>query len=513
MVKTAQKVILELIASLMCLLIVGASSCQQLKSLQASPSPKQGTDPKKTVDYLIGLAQQEYPQELTSLGQANRGGRLSCFIYEESGYSPGGKTDIESQELKATIPNLVALLSNEDPNIRISATKVLRVLNSKAVPALASPALVKLLEAKEPDVRVAAAETLACIGPDAAAIAVTPLINRLQDENITVRSRVVATLGAIGPAANAAIIPLTKRLQDEDELVRTWASSAIEEIQRVGTPSLEQITSREGLSTPEAVEKTPVKILINRLEDKDQNVRLKAIKVLGSMGSTAKLATSSLIKALKDKNEKWEIRLNAFAALGKIGDAAQADLDQLSKPFIIEALQENLKRDEANSREKQDSYEENFNVGLPPHKRRAIFLASMKTGASPSLNKALRDILSNRDNAYKVRYSAAFILGSLEFHNSHFPVSSSETISLLKSTANDPSEDFDIRWMSAFSLARMGQDMSQFFTANHLMNPVQIHCPSFLDLFDPYTGWCENRRGGGGGSGGWWDTFTGLFRS
>jgi HEAT repeat protein len=71
--------------------------------------------------------------------------------------------------------------------------------------------------------------------------------------------------------------------------------------------------------------------LIERLKDRDPDVRYSAARGLGKYGSEAKSAIPALVGALKD--ESAEVRMGAAYALGDVGPDAKGavpDLEQAS---------------------------------------------------------------------------------------------------------------------------------------------------------------------------------------
>ena len=77
--------------------------------------------------------------------------------------------------------------------------------------------------------------------------------------------------------------------------------------------------------------KAKVAALIEKLKDKDVDVREKAARDLGDIGPAAKDAVPALIVALKDKDKN--VRKYAAGALGRIGPAAKDAV-----PALIVAL-------------------------------------------------------------------------------------------------------------------------------------------------------------------------------
>ena len=145
-----------------------------------------------------------------------------------------------------------------------------------------------------------------------------------------------------------------------------------------------------------------------------------------------------------------------------------------------------------------------FYESWPVDKRHAFFLTSIEPETFPTFMRSLVDIFQDSKNDISTRYNAAFILGFTGNLNSP----SQETLNALTSVMNSSDTDFDIRWMSALSLARLRQDVDGFFDANHLPHPLTIDCGTDgfgegVLFFEPYFGWCEASDSGGDGSSGW----------
>ena len=133
--------------------------------------------------------------------------------------------------------------------------------------------------------------------------AIEPLIEALEDGDVTVRRRAAKALGEIrDPRAVNYLIPL---LGDPDWLVRQTAAIA-----------LEQIGDHRAADA-----------LIEALDDTDRVVRKVAARVLGQIGDPR--AVDALIKALRDEGK--DVRQAAALALGQIGELRAVDA-------LIEAL-------------------------------------------------------------------------------------------------------------------------------------------------------------------------------
>ncbi len=128
-----------------------------------------------------------------------------------------------------------------------------------------------------------------------------------------IRATAAYLLGQMGSDAAPAAPALVNALGDEDSLVRFKASRAL---------------SRIGL---DAV--TP---LIIALDSPESVVRYGAARALGAMGSHAKYAAPSLMRALRDPQAN--VRDAAFYALAQIGVRAQKSFGPDHLPQLLEAL-------------------------------------------------------------------------------------------------------------------------------------------------------------------------------
>ena len=186
-------------------------------------------------------------------------------------------------QAKEAISELIALLKDEDREIRLSAANSLGQLHAKE----AVPELITLLRDKDYEVRQSAADVL---GQLQAKESIPELIALLRDNEYRVRQSAADVLGQL--QAKESIPELIALLKDEDAWVRQSAADV-----------LGQLQAKE--SIPE---------LIALLKDEDAWVRLRAADVLGQL--QAKESIPELIALLKD--EDAEIRLRAANALGQL---------------------------------------------------------------------------------------------------------------------------------------------------------------------------------------------------
>jgi HEAT repeat protein len=146
----------------------------------------------------------------------------------------------------------------------------------------ASPAIPNLIEAlKDPDagVRAKTAAALWSMGP-AASPALQPLQDALGDANAEVRLNAAGALGEIGPKAMEAAPALARTLrQDANANVRGCSARALAKIH----------SADKSLSA-----------LMQALQDRDNNVRIKAAYALAEFGPSAKTSIPALDQAMKN---------------------------------------------------------------------------------------------------------------------------------------------------------------------------------------------------------------------
>jgi HEAT repeat protein len=219
------------------------------------------------------------------------------------------------------------------------------------------PVLVEGLQSGSPRIRHCATQALAEL-PDAGSLAVTALMEALDDEEELVRTGAMWALEQLGPAASSAIPSLIAILQGngmdgDDILVRGMAASALAEIgpeaQRAVPDLLECLhepgnghrTTRFRLQVARAAWRIQQEssflfpIGIEAIEDHDWRVRRFAAQVLGELGPGGIAAIPHLQGALRDSHAA--VRRQAAASLKVIvGDVPQTENQSLVHHHRIE---------------------------------------------------------------------------------------------------------------------------------------------------------------------------------
>ncbi len=149
--------------------------------------------------------------------------------------------------------------------------------------------------------REVAAEVLAGVGKDAA-IAVPVLLRCLNDAREPMRRKTVQALGRIGPASQLAIPALVATMAfDDSPAVRDAVETAL-----------------AGIGPP------VVSALVHLLEDKEAELRQRAVRSLGLMKTTARPAVGKLREVLKDEDP--HVRFVAAESLWQITSRADDSL-------------------------------------------------------------------------------------------------------------------------------------------------------------------------------------------
>jgi outer membrane protein assembly factor BamB len=121
-------------------------------------------------------------------------------------------TDLNPEDLKATVEALSLALSSDDIAVRVAAADALAVLGPRAKAAV--PALVSQLSHIQGWVRVAAMGALTSIGKDSVPL----LAETVKTDTGAPRIRAALVLGSIGPAAKDAVGVLEGELPKLDEI-------------------------------------------------------------------------------------------------------------------------------------------------------------------------------------------------------------------------------------------------------------------------------------------------------
>ena len=218
------------------------------------------------------------------------------------------KPDIDGLAARKDIAGLVKALRYNDIEVQ---TRIATILGSFG--AEATDELILALKKKDKNIRLGIIEALTQIKDPRA---VTALITTLHDESSEVRWEAAIALGETGDSR--AIEPLVHALKDHDKYVRYGAAFALAKIDWKPADDIQKAYYFAGMQEWKAVKligKSAVPALSHILNDRDSNVRQKAIEILGEIGNPD--ATPALIHSLGDASS--EVRWKAVLSSPRCG--------------------------------------------------------------------------------------------------------------------------------------------------------------------------------------------------
>ena len=172
------------------------------------------------------------------------------------------------------IPEAIASLEDEDPEVRLRAAKLLSAFGAAVSESEAESVdkVARLLQDPSREVRPWAACILAKVGPPSIT-ALPQLVSSLTDSDPELVTWAIYAIGCIGPAArDAAIGPLIERTTDDSlEIVR----EAVTALGRVARDAPEQEAQRASHA------------LVQALSSKDLETRTRAIEALDQIDSVS----------------------------------------------------------------------------------------------------------------------------------------------------------------------------------------------------------------------------------
>jgi len=218
------------------------------------------------------------------------------------------KPDIEAIRQQKNIPALIRALRYDDFEVQTRAAEALGTLGGEGI-----DELILALKTRNKDVRLGIIEALSVIRDPRSVPSLIPLLSDVSSE---VRWEAAIALGEINDPRAAP--SLRQSLRDPDKYVRYGAASALRKMGREPESDEERAFQSVGLQEWQAVQaigEPAIPALSRVLYDRDSDVRIQAIEILGSIGNEQ--AVPVLIRSLADENPG--VRWKAVLAAPKCG--------------------------------------------------------------------------------------------------------------------------------------------------------------------------------------------------
>ncbi len=138
---------------------------------------------------------------------------------------------------ESAIPELLPLLKDSSPDVRLKASRVLGSMMGKSV----IPDLVPLLQDRSPKVRRSVIESLGQMR-ESGRSAVSDLIPLLNDSDTAIRGSAATALGEIGESAQSAVPLLILLLKDPSASVRSSGAGALGKMGESAKPAIPALT-------------------------------------------------------------------------------------------------------------------------------------------------------------------------------------------------------------------------------------------------------------------------------
>jgi HEAT repeat protein len=263
-------------------------------------------------------------EHLAALGGERAAARLVAVL-ESHTEPPSLKVTVIHLLAKTNPPGAVRLLtdamSSTETEVRVAATQALAAVRTEPGTPERAAVLDRLLFALrdgEPVVRDAAVESLRKY-PDAVGQLAKIL---LEDRNPAARGSAARTFASELSPDSAATESLTRALSDEDAAVRRAAADALAAQGRMPSDpdgKLRYHAAKQDWRGLRQAGAAAIPHLLPLLKDRDDNVRLEVVKLLGSSRERAVAADVSHL--LSDASQ--EVRRQAALALASLGDGNQ----------------------------------------------------------------------------------------------------------------------------------------------------------------------------------------------
>jgi HEAT repeat protein len=234
-------------------------------------------------------------------------------------------------------PGLKKALSNPDATVRITTASLMVQLNLEV--ALAEPILLEGVKHKDEALKTQAAYALALRGLQGDVV-LPIFLAALKNETPSVRRQAAEMIAKYGPKASKATPDLINALDDKDDAVCAQALATLRVIgadPKLLFPAMVRVLRRPDTKLHPTAAQVIFQVgpdaipqIIDMLKkDNSPGVRLAGLQTLAMVGPPAKDAVGELVKTLEDPTAR--VRMTAARALGNIGPDAKAAESALMK--------------------------------------------------------------------------------------------------------------------------------------------------------------------------------------
>ncbi|MDR0307652.1 MAG: HEAT repeat domain-containing protein [Chitinispirillales bacterium] len=198
------------------------------------------------------------------------------------------------------------------------------------------PSILQACRDEDPDVRMHGFFALGKMNPVVEGV-IPAVFEGLRDSVTDVRRAAVSALSEFNPFPNVCLPPLTKLLADPDDAVRKLVQAAFADLQGVGVGSL-----------------------IRFADDKNADLRLAIITMLGTIGPPAKSALIKLNK-ISGEDEDEQVREMAQWAAKQIDGSGKG----LARPVTVRNKMAKEIQEEVIEEVREETKEESSQVEIP----------------------------------------------------------------------------------------------------------------------------------------------------
>lgn len=215
---------------------------------------------------------------------------------------------------KSLIPIFKTAFNDVNPTVRTSAA--ISLANHSGMSSDVLAVIKNGLKDDDSFIRIFSAGTLIQKGIETTSLAPV-IVDGLKDENSTIRFTSVNLLSRITKENPQVVSEIIKVINNEQDAA----------VRYTAIDNISNMTKQQKVAA--------VPALVKAVEDKNEHLRVIAIRTLGNIGSDAKAVQPELLVILRNKQESDEIRGAAAQALGQMGKYGQSAI-----PVLVSILKD-----------------------------------------------------------------------------------------------------------------------------------------------------------------------------